>query len=224
MMRGLRYLVLLLVGTLASNASANWSGGLEAGTQLGSDESPALRVYLQNRDTPLSHYLYLDWIFESGSSRYRLGYNPEYTISQSVFSFGEFSIEQDDPGEIAREIDARAGIGNQIFRTKSSRLTLRTGIGGTRLKFADNSEQTDGYFFAGGIFTTRLIGLLKLNAVLESRVADSQTISSGEASISFRIGPNTSLKYAYTVDRFDFDEGREDQVNEDSSFAITYGF
>jgi putative salt-induced outer membrane protein YdiY len=213
------------VAVVACNtAFADWTGGIEAGTQLGSDQAPALRFYARKQDNPLSHYMYLDWIHESGSSSYRLGYNPTYTISQSVFSFGEFSIEQDDPGGIAREIDARVGVGNHIFRTKQSRFTVHTGIGGSKIELADSSEETDGYFFAGGLFTSKLIGLLKFDAVLESRVADSQTVTSGEAGVSFRVGPNTAIKYAYSVKRYDFDESREDIVNEDSFVTMTYGF
>lgn len=216
--------LLSVVALFSTTASANWSGGLEAGTQLGSGESPALRLYLQNQDVPLSHYLFLDWIHESGSSRYRLGYNPTYTISQSVFSFAQFSIEQDDPGGIEQELNARAGLGNNIYRTRNNQLTLRAGIGGSSQKFADGSEETDGYLFAGGLFTSKLIGLLKLDAVLESRVAESQTVSTGEAGISLRIGPNSALKYAYTVKRYDFDSGREDIVDEDTFVTVTYGF
>ncbi len=213
------------VTALAANAvHADWSGGIEAGTQLGSDQSPALRFYASKQDNPLSHYLYLDWIHESGSSSYRLGYNPNYTISQSVFSFGQFSIEQDDPGGIAREINAKVGVGNHLFRTKNSRFTVQTGVGGSQIELSDNSKESDGYFFAGGIFTSKLIGLLKFDAVLESRVADSQTISTGEAGVSFRVGPNTAIKYAYSVKRYDFDESREDIVNEDSFVTMTYGF
>jgi len=217
-------IVVALASLTTSVASADWSGGLEAGTQLGSDESPALRAYLRKQDVPLSHYLYLDWIHQSGGSKYRLGYNPNYTISQSLFSFGQFSLEQDDPGAIAREFNARVGIGNNIYRTKNQQLTLQTGIGGSRQKFSDNTEETDGYFFAGGIFSSKLIGLLKLDATIETRVAESQTVSTGEAGVSFRVGPNSAIKYAYTVKRYDFESGREDIVNEDSFFTLTYGF
>ena len=207
-----------------NTALADWSGGIEAGTQLGSEQAPALRFYASKQDDPLSHYLYLDWIHESGSSSYRLGYHPTYVISQSVFSFGEFSVEQDDPGGIAREIDARVGVGNHIFRTKQSRFTVQTGIGGSQIELADSSKETDGYFFAGGLFTSKLLGLLRFDAVLESRVADSQTVTNGEAGVSFRVGPNTAIKYAYSVKRYDFDESREDIVNEDSFVTMTYGF
>ena len=203
-------------------ALADWTGGLEFG--IGSDQSPGMRLHASKIGNPLSHNLYLDWIFESGSSSYRLGYNPTYTISQSVFSFGQFSIEQDDPGGIARDINARVGVGNHLFKTKRSRFTVQTGVGGSQLEFADSSKERNGYFFAGGLFTSKLVGLLKFDATLESRVADSQTVTTGEAGVSFRVGPNTAVKYAYSVKRYDFDESRDDIVNEDSFITMTYGF
>ena len=217
-------LVFAILLTICTTVRADWSGGLELGTQLGSDESPALRLNLRNQGIPLSHHLYLDWIHESGSSRYRLGYNPTYTISQSIYSFGQFSVEQDEPGDIEREVNARIGIGNHLFRTNNSRLTLQAGLGGSRLKLADRSEQTDGFLFAGGLFSSKLIGLLKLEAMVELRLAEDQTVSTGQAGISFRVGPNTALKYAYSMKRYDFDSGTEDIVNEDSFLTFTYGF
>lgn len=216
----------VLASALLANttALADWTGGIEAGTQLGSGQSPALRFYARNQSDPLSHYAYLDWIHESGSSRYRLGYNPTYAISQSFYSFGEFSIEQDDPGGIAREVDTRIGVGNHLFRTKNSRFTLHTGIGGTRIELADDTENTEGFFFVGGLFTTKLIGLLRFDAVAETTTGDSQTTTNAEAGVSFRVGPNTALKYAYTFKRYDFDGNDEPLKNEDSFLTMTYGF
>lgn len=219
--------LLILCGALVSTstAKADWSGGIEAGTQLGSGENPALRFFARHQGNPLSQYLYLDWIRESGSSSYRLGYNPTFNISQSIFSFGEFSLEQDDPGGVAREIDARVGIGNHLFRTKNSRFTVHTGIGGTKVEFVDSENDTsEGFFFAGGLFTSKLIGLLRFDANIEATAGESQTTTRGEAGISFRIGPNTALKYAYSYRRFDFDTGQDDIVDEDSFLTVTYGF
>lgn len=209
---------------VSTDASADWSGGIEAGTVLGSGQSPALRFYARQQGNPLSQYIYLDWIHESGSSSYRLGYNPTYSISQSIFSFGEFSIEQDEPGEIARDIDARIGVGNHLFRTDNSRFTIKTGIGGNKTEFTDPSLDTsDGFFFVGGLFTSKLIGLLRLDANVEAATSESQTTTDGEAGISLRIGPNTALKYAFTYKRYDFDVG-ESIVNKDKFLTMTYGF
>ncbi len=211
--------------TMTTNASADWSGGIEAGTQIGSGQSPALRFYARRQGNPLSQYVYLDWIRESGSSSYRLGYNPTYAISQSLFSFGEFSIEQDDPGGVEREIDARIGIGNHLFRTKNSQFTVHTGFGGTKVDFIDPSnDTTEGFLFAGGLFTTKFLGLLRFDANIEATTGESQITTIGEAGFSVRVGPNTALKYAYSVKRYDFDNGQEDLVDEDSFLTVTYGF
>ncbi len=203
---------------------ADWSGGMEAGTQLGSGQNPALRFYARNQNDPLSHYIYLDWIRNSGSSSYRLGYNPTYAISHSLYSFGEFNIEQDDPGGIAREVGARVGVGNHLFRTKNSRFTVQTGIGGTKIELANGDKpDPEGYFFLGGLFTAKLIGLLRFDAVAETTTGDSVVLTKGEAGVSLRVGPNTSLKYAYTFNRYDLKDS-PDVVDEDSFLTMTYGF
>lgn len=207
-----------------SVSQANWTGGLEAGTQLGSGERPALRFYARNLGNPLSHYLYLDWSHESGGSSYRLGYNPTFAVSKSIYSFGKFSIEQDDPGEIERQIDATVGVGNHIFRSQNSRATVEAGIGGRQFRRPDEKSETDGFFFLGGLFTSKLIDLLRLDVSTEIRAGDSQTTIDSEVGISFRIGPNSAIKYAYRATRYDFD-GTADTINdEDSFFTLTYGF
>lgn len=210
---------------LCSNiAFGDWDGGIEAGTVLGGGDGPALRFYASHTGDPLSHYVYLDWIREAGSSSYRLGYNPSFAISHSLYSFGEFSIEKDDPDDIARETSARVGLANHLFRTRNSRFTIRAGIGGTQVELADGEKKDpEGYLFAGGLFTTKLIGLLRFDAVAETTTGDAQTITDAEAGVSLRIGPNTALKYAHTYKQYSFDN-RDDVVSKDSFLTVTYGF
>ena len=59
----------------------------------------------------MSHFIFLDWIRESGSSNFRVGYNPTYRISNSFYSFGRFDLETEDPDGIDREINAVVGVG-----------------------------------------------------------------------------------------------------------------
>lgn len=217
---------LLILGTtgLSSLALADWDGGMAIGTQLGSGESPTVRLHATNQGDPLSHFIYLDWMRESGDNSYRLGYNPTYNISKSIFSFGEFSVEQDEPDGIEREIDGLVGIGNNFFRTKNSLFTVRAGVGGSQIELVDDTEESDGYLLLGGVFTTKLIGLLKFDAVAQAKAGESQTTTNAEVGVSLRVGPNTALRYAYTAKHYNFDSGREDITNEDSFLTMTYGF
>ena len=121
--------LLLSIAMLASgNAFAQWTGGVEAGTRLGSEERPTLRFFARNQSDQLSHFAYLDWIRDSGGSNFRLGYNPTYNISRSFFSFGRFSIERDDFDGIDQAADALIGIGNNLFQQGDTRVRVETGI------------------------------------------------------------------------------------------------
>jgi len=152
-----------LAVSACGTATADWTGGIEAGTALGSGDRPTLRFYANDRATPLSQYIYLDWIRENGSSNYRLGYNPTWTISQSVYSFGRFSVEKDGPEAIERDIDAMIGIGNKLFQRGSTQVKVEAGIGGQYLRYDQSelidpitgestapSSTTDGFFFTTG--------------------------------------------------------------------------
>jgi len=203
---------------------ADWTGGVEAGARIGSDERPALRFYASNQNDPLSHYLYLDWMRESGGSSYRIGYNPNWRISHSIYSFGKFSLEQDDPGEVEREIDALVGIGNNLFQRGNTRVKIEAGIGARQLRYSDSSTETeDGFVFIGAGLTSSLLALLRFDASVSTKVGDGQTTIDSEAGVSIPIGPGTALRYVYTAKRYNLDNA-DNIVSEDSFFKLTYGF
>jgi len=207
----------------AGNAGADWTGGIEAGARLGSDERPALRFYANNDSDPLSHYAYLDWTRSSGGSSYRLGYNPTFNISRSVYSFGRFSVEQDDPGGIEREIDALVGIGNNLFQRGNTRVKVEAGIGGQQLTFNEAEDETSGFVFLSGGVRSSLLALLRFDASVNTKASDGQTTLDGEVGLSVPVGPGTSLRYVYAVKRYNFDD-RDDISSEDSFFKVSYGF
>ncbi len=214
------FLALSLLAT--GNCFADWTGGIEAGARIGSDR-PTLRLFAKNDDDALSHYAYLDWIRDSGGNNYRVGYNPTFRVSHSVYSFGRFSIEQDDPGEIEREVDALVGIGNNLFRRGNTQVKIETGIGGRLLKFDGAEDETDGFFFLAGSMSSSLLSLLRFDASVNTKAGRDQTTLDGEAGISIPIAPGTALRYVYSVKRYDVD-GRDPFKDEDSFFKLTYGF
>lgn len=209
--------------TITSNASADWSGGIEAGAVLGSSDRPALRFYANNASNPLSHYAYIDWIRESGGSNYRIGYNPTFRVSHSIYSFGRFSLEQDDPSGVDREINAYLGVGNNLFQRGNTRIKIEAGLGAQQLQFDDSSDETDGFAFVSGSLRSSLLALLRFDASVSAKANDESRNFEGEAGLSIPIAPGTKLRYVYQVQRYNFD-GRENIVNEDNFFKVSYGF
>ena len=212
--------VCLLIATKVVNAE--WSGGAEAGTAIGSD-GPALRFFLNKTADPWSHFIFLDWIRESGGSNFRIGYNPTFRISHSFYSFGRFSAEVDDPDGIDQEIDALAGIGNNLFQRGNTRVKVETGLAAQHLRFEDSTEETDGFVFVSTGMNSSLLKLLRFDASFTTKLNDERTEFEGEAGFSFPIGPNTKLRYVYQFQRFNFDD-RANIVTEDNFFTISYGF
>lgn len=212
----------------ACNANADWSGGIEAGAQLDSDDGPALRFFANNNSQPLSHFIFLDWIRDSGSSNFRIGYNPTYRISNSFYSFGRFDLEEDDPDGIDREINAVVGVGNNIFRRGNTRVKAEAGLGARRLsfdetQFAGADDETDAFVFLSSTMSSSLLTLLRFDAQIIAKAGADQTTLDGEIGFSVPIAPRTSLRYVYTVSRFNFDD-REDITTEDTFFKVSYGF
>lgn len=207
----------------ANIASADWSGGIEAGARFGSDDGPTLRFFAKNTSDPLSHFAYLDWIRDPDGSNYRIGYNPTFRVSHSIYSFGRFSLEEDDPGELDREIDAYVGIGNNLIQRGNTRIKLEVGLGAQQLTFDDSSDETDGFVFVASSMSSSLLALLRFDAFVSAQANGESTSIEGEAGFSIPIAPGTKLRYVYQVQRFNFDD-RENFVNEENFFKISYGF
>ena len=218
-----RTLLLSIVMLASGNAFAQWTGGVEAGTRLGSEERPTLRFFARNQSDPLSHFAYLDWIRDSGGSNFRLGYNPTYNISRSFFSFGRFSIERDDFDGIDQAADALIGIGNNLFQQGDTRVRVETGIGVQQREFTGGNSETDGFLFLGGQVISKIQNLLRFDVDLEAQLGESQNTLEGEVGIAYPIAGGVALRYAYRVRRFEVD-GADDIVNEDNFFTLTYGF
>ena len=229
MKSGLQVSVLALLPflTAGSNAHAQWTGGIEGGTQLGSGENPTLRFFARNNSRPFSQYVYLDWTRQSSGQSFRLGYNPLYYFSNTLYGFGNFTAEQDADSLVEQEFDALAGIGKQFLQTSSTSLALEAGLGAQQLRFEDSEldDQTDGFVYLGGKFSQKLFDLFRFNLIVDNRTGSSENIFEAEAGISIRLAANTALKYSYRFQRIDFDDdGLPSVTDEDNFFTVTYGF
>jgi len=218
--------IVLLPLSAFQSARADWTGGLEAGTQLGSGENPTLRFYARDDGDPLSHYIYLDWTRENSGQSYRLGYNPVFNMSRSLYSFGKFRVEEDVEWIIEQQRDALLGLGNHIHRTRTSLLTLELGGGVQQFRFKGGSDdQTEGFLYLGANYYQILFETFRFNATVDTRSGESQNMVDAEAGISIRLSPTTALKYAFRYRRYGFDDASLDTVvDEDSFFTVTYGF
>ncbi len=219
----IKFAIAFFLITTTTIARADWTGGIEAGARFGSDNRPAFRFFASNNSDPLSHYAYLDWIRESSGSNYRIGYNPTFRVSHSIYSFGRFSVEQDDPSGVDRDIEAYLGVGNNLFQRGNTRVKIEAGIGAQQLQFNDSTEETDGFGFLSGSLSSSLLALLRFDAAVSAKANGDSANFEGEAGFSIPIAPGTKLRYVYQVQRFNFDD-RENIVTEDSLFKVSYGF
>jgi len=205
------------------NANAQWTGGVEAGASIGSDQRPALRFFGNYASDPLSHFIFLDWIRESTGTDFRLGYNPTWRVSHSFYSFGRFSIQQNDSNGIDQQVDALVGVGNNLFQRGSTRAKIEAGVGGQHLEFVDTSDDTEAFLFLGSSVSSSLLALLRFDASASSKISNDTATIDAEVGLSVPIAPNTQLRYVYRVTRYNFDN-RENIVDEDNFFTVSYGF
>jgi len=128
----------LLIGATLSPAAAfsDWTYGLEGGSVI-SDGNSATRIRFRASldETPLSQYLYVDWVL-SGSDSYELGYKPRYRFTDDVYAFGEARLRIEDALSIDRDTLAIAGIGLQVLSSRTQQVVFEAGLGYQRIDYA----------------------------------------------------------------------------------------
>ena len=215
--------VAVSLGSL-SNATADWTGGVEGGTVINNDGGSATRLRLKlNNDTkPLSHYVYADWLRADIGSSYELGYKPRYWFSEALYVFGEARARQDKPRFIDRELFGLTGVGVQFISNEQRSLFAELGAGLRKTEFENELEDSDTTAIARAGFKQILGDLISLELDADTNVSDTISASNAEAGIALRV-PGGALKYSYRTQRFEF-ENQSAVTTSDSYISFSYGF
>lgn len=133
---GILILSLVLV-TFSVPSLADWDAGLEGGAVIrNGEQSSRLRFSLNNATRPLSHYLYADWILNSGDDSYEAGYRPRYWFNANLYALGELTFRTDKPIGIDRETTQTLGVGYQLLSTPTQSAFVELAAGARQLVFS----------------------------------------------------------------------------------------
>jgi len=88
---------------------------------------------------------------------------------------------------------------------------------------SDQRDDTEAFLFLGSSVSSSLLALLRFDASASSKISNDTATIDAEVGLSVPIAPNTQLRYVYRVTRYNFDN-RENIVDEDNFFTVSYGF
>lgn len=135
--RGWLATLTLVLASMSAPSFADWDAGLEGGAVIrNGEQSSRLRFSLNNATRPLSHYLYADWILNSGDDSYEAGYRPRYWFNPNLYALGELTFRTDKPIGIDRETTQTLGVGYQLLSTPTQSAFVELAAGARQLVFS----------------------------------------------------------------------------------------
>ncbi len=187
-------LALLLSLTAAllapSSAVADWDGGIQGGAVIRNGvQSNRLRLSLTNDVRPLSHYLYADWIINSGDDSYEAGYRPRYWFTDVFYSFGELTFRTDKAIGVDRETTESLGLGYQLLNTQTQSAFVEVAAGARQLTFSDTNleDLSQPFGRARASYAQRLGEILRLGLDASTTVSDEITESNAEIGLTLNL-------------------------------------
>lgn len=203
--------------------NAQWTGGLEGGTVFrDGGNATRLRVKLENRVRPLSHYLYADWIRGGGDNSYQAGYLPRYWFDDNRYLFGEASTLVDRALSIDQQHQFTIGAGYLFKPNRNSALRFEAGLGHQQTEFVGETEADDTFTILRAAFNQSLAKLVRFELDVDAVSGEALSRVTAEASIAVRI-PSGAVKFSYRARRVNPD-GAESIEDEDSFVSFSYGF
>jgi len=222
-------------------ANADWSGDIEGGTVVSGDGNGSkLRFKMSNSDRPLNQQFYADWIRgDSGSNSYKVGYEPQYWITDQTYVFGDASFDTGETNinfvdannmlssEVV-DIDQRrnlfAGIGIQLLNSNSTNLFAEVGAGQTSTKFdsaAGFADQDTNSTVARVGASQLLTDFLRLELDADYTTSDNVDTTTADAGLALRMAGG-SIKYTYRLNSTEIAGKKAD--TSDSFVSYSYSF
>ncbi len=212
---------------LPESVQADWSGDIEGGTVIqGDGQGSLVRFKMSNSERPLNQQFYADWVRGSGGSNsYKVGYEPQYWLTDQIYAFGDASLRTAKVEDIDQQTNLLAGLGIQLLNTATTSLYAEAGAGQTSTKFRtagaldQDVDSTVARFGASQVLTDFF--WLELDG--DYSKSDEVKRTTGEAGISFGVSGGGAIKYTYRVRSTDV-AGQEAIETTDSFVSFNYGF
>lgn len=162
------------------------------------------------------------------ANRFDLGYKLDREINEILYGFGRLRYDSDDYGNIDGRFSGIVGVGRTFIDTGKVSFNGEAGIGAHQTDYntpVNGNDSDDGAVFYLGLNYSNMISEnLTFNSVFNAELADSNTYTVWDNSLSFRVSDRISLNLGL-LSRANSDiEGPEGSKTDTATrWSINYG-
>ena len=191
---------------MSDSLSGDWSGSAGFGAVLtgGNSDTQNLAgsINVSRRDDIWRHNAFGS-LYKAESNdiesanRFDLGYKLDRDINEIMYGFGRLRYDSDDYGNIDGRFSGIVGVGRTFIDDGKVSLNGEAGIGAHQTEYmtaVDGEDSADGAVFYLGLgYQNQLMENLTFNSIFNAEVADSNTYTVWDNSLSFKLSDRVSL-------------------------------
>lgn len=191
---------------MSDSLSSSWSGsaGLGAIATAGNSDTRNIAgtINVSKRDDIWRHNAFGS-IFNAeandieSANRFDLGYKLDRDLSEIMYVFGRLRYDSDDYGNIDGRFTGIVGLGRTFIDTGKVNFSGEAGIGAHKTDYltplAGNDSDDGAAFYLGLSYSNMISENLTFNSIFNAEMADSNTYTVWDNSLSFRVSDRISL-------------------------------
>lgn len=162
------------------------------------------------------------------ANRFDLGYKLDRDINDTMYGFGRLRYDSDDYGNIDGRFSGVVGVGRTFISNERVTFHGEAGIGAHKTDYIDpvngNNEDDGAVFYAGLGYSNNISETITFNSVLNLEMADSNTYSVWDNTLSFRVSDRISLNLGLlSRANSDITGPRGEKTDTTTRWSISYG-
>lgn len=191
---------------MSDSLSSDWSGSAGFGAVItgGNSDTQNLAgsINVSKRDDIWRHNAFGS-LYKAESNdiesanRFDLGYKLDRDINDIMYGFGRLRYDSDDYGNIDGRFTGVVGVGRTFINTGKVMFNGEAGIGAHQTDYlvpVNGEDDADGaVFYLGLNYANQISENLTFNSIFNAEVADSNTYTVWDNSLSFQLSDRVSL-------------------------------
>lgn len=129
------------------------------------------------------------------ANRFDLGYKLDRDINEIMYGFGRLRYDSDDYGNIDGRFSGVVGVGRTFISNDKMTFNGEAGIGAHKTELLIGDEEDGALLYLGLGYSNQINENLSFNSVFNVELADSNTYTVWDNSLSFKMSDRLSLNF-----------------------------
>jgi putative salt-induced outer membrane protein len=210
-----------------------WKGQIELGAFRGTGNTSnfgftgALKLDRKGIDWEHTIQASADYQKDSGAvtrEQYGASYQPRYTLSDGVFTYGRLQYEKDELQGYRNRYSVSGGLGYRLINRRDMTLSAEVGPALRRTQYVEEPSETRWSALASFNFDWKINGMLKLTQDATSYIESDNSTFTSLTGIETGVGKGLKAKLSYSVEHETAPPVGKLKTDTISRFSLVYGF